>query len=329
MKSKTKYYLSDTDIDTLFLNAGLGKVQSYKNLDDGEFNSAYTVSADGKEYVLKIAPKPDADIMTYEKNLMESEVYFYKQIEEKTRVKIPKVYCFDKSLSIIPSPYFIMEKLKSMPLTKCKLSKAEKAEAYSKVGETVAHLHTIKGEGFGYIQNGLKSDWYSAIKSMVNNLIEDCRRKNKKLKAGVKLLEYIETYKNILMKVKPTYTHFDIWDGNIFYEMKYGEAEISLIDTERGFWGDGIGDFVSIEMFSDLENKKSVESYNKSAVRPITFTTEELIRFNILRAYLGLIVYSERYMRYDKYSFKYLLNRIMASYLYKNSFKVLKRLKNV
>lgn len=49
MKSKTKQYVDENKIKTIFLNAGLGGVTSIFTLDEGEFNTAYSVSADSGE----------------------------------------------------------------------------------------------------------------------------------------------------------------------------------------------------------------------------------------------------------------------------------------
>lgn len=324
MKSKTKHYVDIAKIKQIFAQANLGEVTSIESLDAGEFNTAYFVMANSKEYVIKIAPNSKEHLLTYENDLMAKEVAFYHLIEAKTSVKTPHIYCYDNSKTIIASDYFIMEKLNSKPMTACKLTKQERKNAYLKVGEAVAELHKIKGEKFGYEQNKLYDNWYLAISSMVDNLNEDCKRYGKK-SPGYKLLEYIAKYKDILLKVKPVYTHFDIWDGNIFYQKKDNDIEIAIIDTERGFWGDSIGDFVSLEMATKLIAKNSIISYNKLAENPISFTKEEIIRFNIMLAYLALIIHTEKYARYKSTQLKYLINILLSKYFLKKSFAVLKK----
>lgn len=326
MKSKTKYFVDKQDIAEIFAVAGLGDVTNVSELSAGEFNSAYCVTANGAEYVLKIAPKDNTHTLIYESNIIAREVEFYRLIAEKTDVKTPKIYYFDDSMSIIPTKYFIMEKLDSKPLNTVKLSKSERQNVNKLIGEMVAKLHTVKGNGFGYEQNGLNSNWYLALRSMVENLINDCARLNKKCKKGAKLLKYIDKCKAILENVDSVYTHYDIWDGNIFYENDNGDTELTLIDTERGFWGDGIGDFVSIEVLTPLNKKKSVIGYNKLAVKPINFTRDEMIRYNIMTAYLGLIVYTEKFARYKTWQSKYFINIFLSKILLMQAFKGLKKL---
>lgn len=326
MKSKTKYFVSESNIVEIFAVAGLGDVTNVAELSAGEFNSAYCVTANGVEYVLKIAPKDNNNTLTYESDIMAREVEFYRLISEKTDVKTPKIYYYDDTLSIIPTKYFIMEMLDSKPLNTVKLNKPERDKVNKLIGEMVAKLHTVKGIGFGYEQNGLYTNWYLALRSMTENLINDCVRLNKKCKKGAKLLKFIEKSKAVLERVEPVYTHYDIWDGNIFYKNNNDDIELTLIDTERGFWGDGIGDFVSIEILTALNKKKSVSGYNTLADKPITFAHDEMLRYYIMTAYLGLIVYTEKFARYKKWQFKYYINIAMSNILLKQAFNGLKKL---
>lgn len=326
MKSKTKYLLNESQISEIFNSAKLGAVANVTELSAGEFNSAYHVKANGTEYVLKIAPKDNTHTLTYESDIIAREVEFYRLIAEKTDVKTPKIYYYDDTLSIIPTKYFIMEMLDSKPLNTVKLSKSERQKVNKLIGEMVAKLHTVKGNGFGYEQNGLYSNWYLALRSMVENLINDCARLNKKCKKGAKLLEFIDKSKAILERVEPVYTHYDIWDGNVFYINNNGDIELTLIDTERGFWGDGIGDFVSIELLTALNKKKSVIGYNKLVEKPISFTRDEMIRYYIMTAYLGLIVYTEKFARYKTWQSKYFINIVLSNIMLKQAFNGLKKL---
>lgn len=326
MKSKTKYFLNESQISDIFNSAKLGAVTNVAELSAGEFNSAYHVTANGAEYVLKIAPKDNSNTLTYESDIMAREVEFYRLIANKTDVKTPKIYHYDDTLLIIPTKYFIMEMLDSKPLNTVKLSRLERIKVNELIGEMVAKLHTIKGNGFGYEQNGLSTNWYLALHSMVENIICDCAWLNKKCRKGANLLRLIDKSKAVLESVEPVYTHYDIWEGNIFYKNNNGDIELTLIDTERGFWGDGIGDFVSIELLTALNKKKSISGYNKLAEKPISFTRDEMIRYYIMTAYLGLIVYTEKFARYKKWQLKYFINIVLSNILLKQAFNGLKKL---
>lgn len=326
MKSKTKFEIANDVIIKLFQNAGFVNVEKITPLTAGEFNSAYCACADNKDCVLKIAPISDENTLTYEKNIMAREVDFYRIVNEQTKVKTPQIYFYDNSKKLVDAEYFIMEKLNGTPLNCVHLGKAENQITLEKIGEMVAQLHKIYGNQFGYVQNGLSENWYLAIKAMTENLISDCARRGKKAKKGEKLLKYIEKYKSILQNVESTYTHFDIWAGNIFYEKNGDEIVLTIIDTERSFWGDGIGDFVSIDLFNNLKDKCAViNGYNRNVASPLMLTSDEEIRFAIMTAYLALIVHTEKFFRYTRIQAKYMINISLAKMLFKRAFLTLEK----
>lgn len=85
IKSRTKYEATEEEIKSLFKDYGVGKVIKTRPLGDGEFNAAFMVTCDnGNDYVLKIAPPKGARVLTYEKNMMDSEVYWYGKMKENT-----------------------------------------------------------------------------------------------------------------------------------------------------------------------------------------------------------------------------------------------------
>ena len=102
----------------------------------------------------------------------------------------------------------------------------------------------------------------------------------------------------------------------MFYDPSNRAAGLTLIDPERSFWGDGIGDFCSLELLKPLQDKRSLlTGYNRLAEQPILPTEEEKLRYAVLLGYLGLIVYTERFYRYRKTQIKYRANGMLAKAL--------------
>ena len=107
--SRTKYNATNDEIAQLFEANGIGKMLRNEPLGDGEFNAAFKVTCEnGKDYVLKIAPPEEALVLTYEKNMMDSEVYWYRQMKENTDILCPDIYAVDLSYNIIKSRCFII-----------------------------------------------------------------------------------------------------------------------------------------------------------------------------------------------------------------------------
>ena len=85
--SKTKRNISDKALNEIFSKHSLGKIVKVIPLKGGQFNSVLKITVQsGKNYVIKIAPSKETDVLTYEKDLIKSEVYFYEKFSSlKTR----------------------------------------------------------------------------------------------------------------------------------------------------------------------------------------------------------------------------------------------------
>lgn len=326
MKSRTKYEVTEAQAKRLFEEAGIGPVQKAAPLGAGEYNAVFSVTAGGREYVLKIAPREDVPVLTYEKNMMEAELFWYEQIREHTSIRVPEIYFKDFSKKLLPAPYFIMEKLSGCQLNQMKFSPEEKGSADGQTAKMAAQIHQIKNSRFGYIQNELYDDWYQAVRSMVKALINDCAAKNKKTRRGEKLLSFIDKNKAVLEKAECTMVNFDINPANILCERKNGTVVYSWIDPERSFWGDRIFDFACLEMMTPFEKKKeSLRVYNSVADKQVHVTREEQIRYGVALGLMGLIMATEKYYRYSPFHFGWWRNIAASSWFYRSAFQILKQ----
>ncbi|MDD3842715.1 MAG: aminoglycoside phosphotransferase family protein [Candidatus Izemoplasmatales bacterium] len=328
MRSKSKYRIKSEQIDSLFAEANIFNASNISILGNGEFNSIYAVDADKKAYVIKIAPPNLTGTLTYENEMIKQEVFFYSLIHEKTNIQVPAIFFSDFTCMNIPSGFFIMERLSGTQINKLKLTLEEKASVTAKLAEMVAQIHSIKGEKYGYRQNGLFDNWYLALSSMVNNLIMDCRRFNRSTRNGELLLHYIQQNQLLLEKVESCLVNFDIWPPNIFCTKENGELKLTLIDLERCFWGDRISDFVCLDFMNlSLDHKqKAIELYNKKSDSPLIVTDNERIRYAIMLGYLGLIMEVEKYARYTPFHFGWWRNVAVSKLLFRKSFSQLEKL---
>ena len=230
MISRTKFVIDDNTIKKIFHKHGIDNIKSIAPLGDGEYNAVFEIKAD-KSYVLKLAPDKSTPVLTYENNMMKSELYWYSQIRDNTNIIVPEVYFTDYSEDIIPTEYFIMEKLDGVMRGSAKLENHELKESTALM---LAQIHKIKSNKFGYIQNQLYDNWYDALCSMIKNLIDDAKRVGKKSSNGEKLLQYAEKYKNILINTESTMVNYDLWDSNVICRRKQdGSTEFCWIDPKE------------------------------------------------------------------------------------------------
>ena len=324
IKSNTKYEATADEIKELFRVKKIGEVVSTAPLGDGEFNAAYKVTCeDGSVYALKIAPPADKKVLTYEKNMMESEVFWYTMMNENTDIICPKVRAFDFSGSIIKSNCFIMDFMEGKPLWDAGLDEEGMKAIQAKKINMLTKIHAIKNDKFGYIQSGLCASWYEALKSMAKNLIKDCKALGYETPDGEKFVEYIDKYERLLCTVPCRMVNFDLWDSNVLYK----DGKLIWIDPERGYWGDPVADFITLNpgQKAPLSDKKeAIEIYNKTAKEPIALNRETEIRYALAVCLLALIEEVEKYVRYEPDNPNYKRNTVDARDMYDMAFEILK-----
>lgn len=325
-KSKTKYPATNEEILKVCNTAGFEEVTGIEPLGAGEFNAVYRFNGKlGEEsgiFVLKIAPPKDANVLTYERGMMESEVFWYEQMEKHTDVGIPKVYFHDFRDTDIGTHCFIMEYLEGEPLWTIGSDREAYEKAQIEKIRMLTKIHRIHGTQYGYLQTGLHDTWYEAIRSMTQQLITDCEHLGYETPDGRKLLETIDQYKELLESVPCRMVNFDLWDSNV---LSGKDGKLYWIDPERSFWGDPIADFITLGRGQTIplyEKKEAIEVYNRTAEIPVECSREENIRYAIAVAYLALIEEVEKYVRYEPDEPNYIRNTTDARKMYDMAWEI-------
>lgn len=310
MFSKTKSVLSREKIDKI-VKANFGTaaiVTDVAELTDGMFNAIYVLSfaepIEGyQELVLKTGVQTDKYILTYEKEILCTEVFVYGKLAE-AGVPIPRIICHDFSHSLVNCDYFFMERLQGETWGKLmrEISPENARQLQYDLGVCTAKIHSIKGGYFGYIKDDKSyhySTWTEAFGSFIHNIVEDGKR------GGVDLpyddiLHALNPYWRTLDAVKePSLINYDMWAKNILLKESDGQYIIDgIIDHERAFYGDPVAEFIStVTICGDLEKATAFQTgYRK--LLPFTFGREEQIRLCMYSVYMGLLGGVEIY-RYE------------------------------
>ena len=218
------------------------ELKDYRELTEGCFNIAYEVElSNGKKAVLKIAPSKEVRVMTYEKNIMYSEVQAMRIVRENCKVPVAKIYGYDDSGTICESPYFFMEKLSGESLYSIKetLTSEQIDSIYRETGRMIRSVNNIPCPCFGYPgqpeYQGTK--WYSVFYKMIEALLDDAKQANVDIKISPdELIGKLKRDKAVFEEVtEPCFVHWDCWDGNIFVE---NGKVVGIIDWERTLWAD-------------------------------------------------------------------------------------------
>lgn len=189
----------------------------------------------------------------------------------------------------------------------------------------LAQLHQIKGSYFGYFtQNPALqfSTWKEAFFHMFDQLLQDAESRNTKLpyakirRALADNAAYLEELKT------PALVEFDCHEGNVFVKQVGGEYQIEgILDLERAFWGDPIGDFPTAFVFTDDIRKEPafLNAYLKAAGKS-AFTEADAKRYQLYRLYILTIMAAEVF-RYD-----FLYGKLQGAWARRNISKCLKKL---
>jgi aminoglycoside phosphotransferase (APT) family kinase protein len=247
MESITKYRQSPETLRRMIERAyGPGPAPTSDDfateLGHGWFNVAYLLRlADGRDVVMKIAPPPGVEVMTYEKDMLAGEVAAIRLVGGATSVPVPHVDHYDPSCEIIAAPWYVMTHVPGENFGEVSGSwPDERSQAvWRQIGAVNAELNTIVGDGFGrYGLPGVPS-WRQAFTGILEDVLADGERREVYLGWSYdEVRQAIADHEACLDAVaEPRFCEWDLWGSNV---MVHDDRITGIIDHERAFWGDPI-----------------------------------------------------------------------------------------
>jgi aminoglycoside phosphotransferase (APT) family kinase protein len=257
-------------------------------LGDGWFNVAYQIRLrSGPRVVLKIAPPPDVEVMTYERGAMATELAALRLIRENTAVPVPTVDFADQSHDLCDADYFFMSHIDADNLNAVRnmLSLAE-IDAYdAALGATTRELNQIRGVAFGPLAGPGESSWRAAFLRMIDELLGDGERRGVDLGFDYDAVrEIVATHADSLDDVvEPRFVEWDLWPGNCM--VRDGEI-VAILDHERAFYGDPLMEFgfAASELSAFGDAAAFIRGYGHEP-----FTSAERIRRRLYNLHLVLV----------------------------------------
>jgi aminoglycoside phosphotransferase (APT) family kinase protein len=299
--SRARVPLASETIDAL-CRAALGasaRAEDARELRGGTFNACWAVTVAGHgTLVLKVAPPPEVPVLTYEHELLRTEVDFYARARG-AGVPVPEVVAADFGRRTLPSDYFFMTRLPGRPLYGAgrRLSRAGRERVREQLGRVVPRLATLRGDSFGYPQPGARArgaTWREAYGEMLGRLLEDAERLGVRLpRSPGALRALVARWAPALDAVDaPRLVHFDLWDGNLFFEGAGDDARLGgIIDGERTFWGDPLAELASLALFGEIEGDAAfLRGWAEGAGAPLVFDEATRARVALGQLYLYAIM---------------------------------------
>ncbi|RKT87096.1 Predicted kinase, aminoglycoside phosphotransferase (APT) family [Saccharopolyspora antimicrobica] len=308
MINRHKRQLACIELNDVLKTSGInpGLVRSCEELPEGTFNTVYRIRlTDGTCLVLKVAPNPDAPILTYEHGIMATEELFYTLAVGTGRVPTPRVAHADYRRAVIGNDFLVMTECPGQSWFDQRdlIGDNDGARLRVDLGRMVAALHQVTGPGFGYPQEAvapLAQSWRTAFLAMTGAVLGDVLRYDVTLPRPTSEINALVLANAAVLDevTKPAMVHFDLWLGNILVDCHERSSRIGgLIDGERAFWGDPVADFVSLALFGDLTKDDSFLAGYRAAGGRVTFNAATRLRLALYRTYLYLIMLVESVLR--------------------------------
>ncbi|MDN5571527.1 MAG: aminoglycoside phosphotransferase family protein [Propionibacteriaceae bacterium] len=245
MESITKYRQTPETLRRLIERAyGPGAVPDGDDfaveLGEGWFNVGYIVRLrDGRESVLKIAPPPGVEVMTYEHNAMRSEIDAIRLISTHTDVPVPPVDLYDDSHQIIDADWFAMPRIPGENLHALEGVLGEEAvlEGWRQIGAATRRLNQIPGPGFGRYGAELYPTWRAAFEAICEDVLADGERRSVDIGHDYAAIRTLIASNIACLDAvtDPVFCEWDLWQANA---MVHDGRLVAVVDHERAFWGD-------------------------------------------------------------------------------------------
>jgi aminoglycoside phosphotransferase (APT) family kinase protein len=265
-------------------------------MEHGWFNVAYHVRLrGGSNVVLKIAPAPGVEVMTYERGAMATELAALRLISRQTDVPVPAVDFADQTHELCNADYFFMQYIEAenLGIVGKTLPPACQDAYHEAVGAANRKLNAIPGPAFGPLVGPGSRSWRVVFTGMLEDVLHDGERRHVDLGWGYDMVRDVvgENAGCLDSVVEPRYVEWDLWDSNV---MIRDGAIASIIDHERAFYGDPLieGGFVATELPAFGDSAAFMNGYGQGKL-----TETELTRRRLYSLYLVLIMIIETVYR--------------------------------
>ncbi|WP_326796790.1 phosphotransferase [Streptomyces sp. NBC_01808] len=209
-------------------------------LGHGWFNVAYRIRLrDGVEVVVKIAPSPHVEVMTYERGAMSVELRMLDLLRTHTSVPVPAVDFADLSRELCDAEYFFMPYIDgdNLGVVAKELPAAARDSLMEQVGAANREINSLRGDVFGPLAGPGDPSWRRVFTGMVEDVLADGERRGVGLGWDYDTVRtVVDAHAGSLDEVtEPRLVEWDLWAGNVM--VRDGKI-VGVIDHERAFFGD-------------------------------------------------------------------------------------------
>jgi aminoglycoside phosphotransferase (APT) family kinase protein len=233
-------------------------------LTEGWFNAAYVMElSDGRRCVLKVAPPPDVAVLTYERDIMATEVAALRLVREHTSVPVPRVLWSDTTCRRLPSSLFVIEHCSGELLSALRstLDVEQQRIVDGQIAGFLRQMNSITNTTFGLQAPWAPrfTGWSEAFVQMFDDVLTDGEATRVELPVAYDTLRaLVRGGIEVLDEVSVAcFVHWDLWDPNVFVDPETLTVT-GVIDFERALWGDPL---MEGQFLSKLDDAAFLEAY--------------------------------------------------------------------
>ena len=286
--SKTRIGTADASRIVAAAFHGDASLAAITELTDGWFNAAYRLDlSDGRTVVLKIAPPPHVEVLTYETDILCAEVAALRLVADRTSAPVPEVVWVDEACEFLASRSFVMAFVPGESLHHAaERIPAEDRQRLDRVlGVHLREINDIVGPAFGLASPTMPRHerWVEAFGTIFRAVVDDGRRRHVELPIGAHDAEdALEACAAALEEVTvPHLVLWDLWDGNVMVDPTTFELT-GLLDLERALWGDPL---LEVQF-----GRPTSPSFDEGYGRAMLATPGERCRRELYSLYLLLVM---------------------------------------
>lgn len=248
----------------------VGEILTSERLNGGMFATTFKVTlTDNAEYIVKITPADTSSVLTYERNLANSERLIYTLCQDRPALMMPTVIHSDFTREIVGGDVLIVSVLPGTPwnvLAEANTIGWEHPITERDRGAYFARIHTVIGTRFGYPSSAnLQADtWREAFGLMLKAILDDAASWEVSIPSADIWAAFERESHHLDQIVHPHLIHMDIWQANVFLDEEFRIN--GMIDTERALFGDPLFDFVGADQMRLLPiNENQIVGYREQA----------------------------------------------------------------
>ncbi len=223
-------------------------IESVRELGGGGFNNVYVITLRGnKRVVLRVSPRQNSHINSYEQTLMHNEQRMQPYFAPIAHL-MPKTLMVDFTHQIIDRDYLFQTFMEGEQWASIQnqLTEDEKHVLWGQLGAITKQIHSVKGNTFASSCSCSQPySWSDIVIVKLKQCVKDVETYNLDAISIKDIIEIAQTHKAFLDAVtQPRLLHGDLWTVNILLKRrKSGPRIVAVLDSDRGSWGDPMADW--------------------------------------------------------------------------------------